>query len=165
MNLSVGTKRIRATSSRTSDVTHWCEIIIASATPSRRFHKNFLASLCFRFCQQSPPVLKELLDSSLSWDFDIFRLEDLTRKRPLQHLGMSLFINFEVSQALNCDEKTLFNWLTVIEANYRLENSYHNSTHAADVMQVRFRAFSSYTSNNTINQKQALKLVKENVLK
>lgn len=76
------------------------------------------------------------MDMSLSWEFDIFRLEDLSKKRPLQYLGMTLFNHFEVSNTLNCDEKTLFNWLTVIEANYRQENTYHNSTHAADVMQV-----------------------------
>nr|XP_023023605.1 high affinity cAMP-specific and IBMX-insensitive 3',5'-cyclic phosphodiesterase 8 isoform X2 [Leptinotarsa decemlineata] len=85
---------------------------------------------------KAPAALKELLEHSLSWDFDIFRLEDLTKKRPLTQLGMSLFNHFEVASVLNCDEKTLFNWLTVIEANYHMENSYHNSTHAADVMQA-----------------------------
>lgn len=76
------------------------------------------------------------METSLTWEFDIFRLEELSRKRPLQHLGMNLFNHFDVANVLNCDEKTLYNWLTVIEANYHSENSYHNSTHAADVMQV-----------------------------
>lgn len=78
-----------------------------------------------------------MLDTSLTWEFDIFRLEELTNKRPLVHLGMNLFTHFDVASTLNCDEKTLYNWLTVIEMNYHVENSYHNSTHAADVMQVR----------------------------
>ena len=26
------------------------------------------------------------------------------------------------------------NWLTLIEANYKMSNAYHNSTHAADVL-------------------------------
>lgn len=43
---------------------------------------------------------------------------------------------FRVPANLNCDEKTLQNWLTIIEHNYNLENSYHNSTHAADVLQA-----------------------------
>lgn len=81
------------------------------------------------------------MDNALCWEFDIFRLEDLSRKRPLQHLGMTLFTHFEVASVLNCDEKTLFNWLTVIEANYHSENLYHNSTHAVDVMQVRKKRF------------------------
>lgn len=51
---------------------------------------------------------------------------------------MNLFTHFDVAATLNCDEKTLYNWLTVVEMNYRSENTYHNSTHAADVMQVEF---------------------------
>nr|CAI5818793.1 unnamed protein product [Callosobruchus analis] len=83
-----------------------------------------------------PAALKDLLETCLSWEFDIFRLEDLTRKRPLQHLGMAIFTHFDVASTLNCDEKTILNWLTVIEVNYHPENAYHNSTHAADVMQA-----------------------------
>ncbi|XP_060519111.1 high affinity cAMP-specific and IBMX-insensitive 3',5'-cyclic phosphodiesterase 8 isoform X2 [Cylas formicarius] len=85
---------------------------------------------------KAPAAIRDLLETSLIWEFEIFKLEDLTRKRPLQHLGMNLFNHFDVCSALNCDEKTLHNWLTVIEANYHIENSYHNSTHAADVMQA-----------------------------
>ena len=48
---------------------------------------------------------------------------------------MSIMTRFEVPRVLNCDEATLQNWLTVIEANYHSTNSYHNSTHAADVLQ------------------------------
>lgn len=43
---------------------------------------------------------------------------------------------FEAPAHLNCDERTLQNWLTVIEVNYNTHNSYHNSTHAADVLQA-----------------------------
>lgn len=43
---------------------------------------------------------------------------------------------YQVPAKLGCDEKILQNWLTIIEANYNEENSYHNSTHAADVMQA-----------------------------
>lgn len=50
-------------------------------------------------------------------------------------LGMTIMTRFEVPRTLNCDEATLQNWLTVIEANYHSSNTYHNSTHAADVLQ------------------------------
>lgn len=83
-----------------------------------------------------PPQLEEVLETSLSWEFDIFRLESLSKKRPLQRLGMSLLLHFNVPNTLNCDETTIYNWLTIIELNYHRENTYHNSTHAADVMQV-----------------------------
>lgn len=49
---------------------------------------------------------------------------------------MTTFVRFGVAQILNTDEATLRNWLTLIEANYHSSNSYHNSTHAADVLQV-----------------------------
>lgn len=43
---------------------------------------------------------------------------------------------FEVFTALNIDERTCKAWLNVIETHYHSTNTYHNSTHAADVMQV-----------------------------
>ena len=49
---------------------------------------------------------------------------------------MTIMTRFEVPRTLNCDEATLQNWLTVIEANYHVTNTYHNSTHAADVLQA-----------------------------
>lgn len=35
---------------------------------------------------------------------------------------------------LNCSEATLRSWLQLMEASYHASNSYHNSTHAADVL-------------------------------
>ncbi|KAH9633114.1 hypothetical protein HF086_006779 [Spodoptera exigua] len=81
--------------------------------------------------------LRELLDTALSWDFEIFKLEELTRGRPLAHLGLALMGGrFDVCAALECDERTLLHWLTIVETNYHAVNTYHNSTHAADVLQA-----------------------------
>ncbi|XP_028167540.1 high affinity cAMP-specific and IBMX-insensitive 3',5'-cyclic phosphodiesterase 8 isoform X3 [Ostrinia furnacalis] len=81
--------------------------------------------------------LRELLDTALSWDFEIFRLEELTRGRPLAHLGLALMGGrFDICATLECDERTLLHWLTVVETNYHAVNTYHNSTHAADVLQA-----------------------------
>ncbi|XP_046643616.1 high affinity cAMP-specific and IBMX-insensitive 3',5'-cyclic phosphodiesterase 8A-like isoform X1 [Daphnia pulicaria] len=82
-----------------------------------------------------PIQLREMLENDSQWDFDVIRLEKLTGKRPLVWLGMTIMTRFEVPRTLNCDEATLQNWLTVIEANYHSSNTYHNSTHAADVLQ------------------------------
>lgn len=83
-----------------------------------------------------PQQVSELLDNVLDWDFEIFRLEELTENRPLVFLGLELFRRFDVFNTFNCDEVTFRAWLTVIEQNYISANTYHNSTHAADVMQV-----------------------------
>ncbi|XP_038211165.1 high affinity cAMP-specific and IBMX-insensitive 3',5'-cyclic phosphodiesterase 8-like isoform X1 [Zerene cesonia] len=86
---------------------------------------------------QTSGQLREILDTALSWDFEIFRLEDLTRGRPLTHLGLTLMGGrFDVCSTLECDERTLLHWLTIIETNYHAVNTYHNSTHAADVLQA-----------------------------
>jgi len=56
--------------------------------------------------------------------------------RPLVYLGMNLMNHFDVCSSLGCDENVLYNWLVTIEMNYNAKNSYHTSTHAADVMQA-----------------------------
>nr|XP_013223613.2 high affinity cAMP-specific and IBMX-insensitive 3',5'-cyclic phosphodiesterase 8B [Columba livia] len=81
-----------------------------------------------------PPCVVQLLENEESWDFNIFELEAVTNKRPLVYLGLKVFARFGVCEFLNCAEATLRAWLQVIEANYHSSNSYHNSTHAADVL-------------------------------
>ncbi|XP_015220404.2 high affinity cAMP-specific and IBMX-insensitive 3',5'-cyclic phosphodiesterase 8B isoform X2 [Lepisosteus oculatus] len=81
-----------------------------------------------------PPRIAELLDDEEQWDFNIFELEAATHKRPLTYLGLKIFARFGVCEFLDCTEATMRSWLQVIEANYHASNSYHNSTHAADVL-------------------------------
>ncbi|XP_029431248.1 high affinity cAMP-specific and IBMX-insensitive 3',5'-cyclic phosphodiesterase 8B isoform X2 [Rhinatrema bivittatum] len=81
-----------------------------------------------------PPRIAQLLDNEENWDFNIFELEAITHKRPLVYLGLKVFARFGVYEFLNCSEATLRSWLQVVEANYHASNSYHNSTHAADVL-------------------------------
>lgn len=54
--------------------------------------------------------------------------------RPLTYLGLKVFATFGVCEFLNCTEATLRSWLQLIEGSYHSSNSYHNSTHAADVL-------------------------------
>ncbi|XP_070776731.1 high affinity cAMP-specific and IBMX-insensitive 3',5'-cyclic phosphodiesterase 8A isoform X2 [Enoplosus armatus] len=81
-----------------------------------------------------PPRIAQTMENEDSWDFDIVNLEAATVKRPLTYLGLKIFSRFGVCEFLNCPEATLRSWLQVIEANYHSSNSYHNSSHAADVL-------------------------------
>ncbi|XP_055792061.1 high affinity cAMP-specific and IBMX-insensitive 3',5'-cyclic phosphodiesterase 8B-like [Salvelinus fontinalis] len=81
-----------------------------------------------------PPAIAEMLDGEDQWEFNILELEAVTCKRPLTYLGLKIFARFGVCEFLSCSEATLRCWLQVIEANYHASNSYHNSTHAADVL-------------------------------
>ncbi|XP_072746974.1 high affinity cAMP-specific and IBMX-insensitive 3',5'-cyclic phosphodiesterase 8 isoform X4 [Anoplolepis gracilipes] len=92
---------------------------------------------------RGPQEIAEILDNSLDWNFEIFKLEVLTEKRPLVFLGLTVMNLYQVPAKLNCDERTLQNWLAIIEHNYNAENSYHNSTHAADVLQATARFMQS----------------------
>lgn len=74
-------------------------------------------------------VLKE----SLGWGF-VLNYHANSSHRPLTYLGLKIFSRFGVCEFLNCPEATLRSWLQVIEANYHSSNSYHNSSHAADVL-------------------------------
>jgi len=78
----------------------------------------------------------EVLAAAQDWGFDIFRLEEQTERRPLVWLGMNILHRFNVLETLGVEEQVLQNWLTLIESNYHSQNSYHNSTHAADVLQA-----------------------------
>ncbi|XP_035246374.1 high affinity cAMP-specific and IBMX-insensitive 3',5'-cyclic phosphodiesterase 8B isoform X1 [Anguilla anguilla] len=81
-----------------------------------------------------PPSIAEMLDGEDHWEFNILELEAATHKRPLTYLGLKIFARFGICEFLNCTEALLRSWLQVIEVNYHSSNSYHNSTHAADVL-------------------------------
>ncbi|KAM4528138.1 high affinity cAMP-specific and IBMX-insensitive 3',5'-cyclic phosphodiesterase 8B isoform 1-T2 [Odontesthes bonariensis] len=81
-----------------------------------------------------PPSIAEMLNDEECWEFNILELETATHKRPLTYLGLKIFTSFGVCDFLNCSEATLRSWLQLMEASYHSSNSYHNSTHAADVL-------------------------------
>uniref|UniRef100_A0A8C5AQ35 Phosphodiesterase n=1 Tax=Gadus morhua TaxID=8049 RepID=A0A8C5AQ35_GADMO len=81
-----------------------------------------------------PQSIADLLADEERWEFNILGLEAATHKRPLTYLGLKVFTGMGVCEFLNCSEATLRSWLQVMEASYHASNSYHNSTHAADVL-------------------------------
>ncbi|XP_065836179.1 high affinity cAMP-specific and IBMX-insensitive 3',5'-cyclic phosphodiesterase 8A-like [Oscarella lobularis] len=78
--------------------------------------------------------VRDLLVMDSYWNFDIVRLEKITEKRPLYWLGQKIFRRLNICSLLKISESTLMIWLQRIEANYHAVNTYHNSTHAADVL-------------------------------
>lgn len=56
--------------------------------------------------------------------------------RPLCTLGMNVLLNFQLQKILNIEERIIQNWLIEVERHYHARNPYHNSTHAADVLQA-----------------------------
>ena len=54
--------------------------------------------------------------------------------RPLLYLGLKTLNRFGICEFLQIEESILANWLKLVEGRYHGSNTYHNSTHAADVM-------------------------------
>uniref|UniRef100_A0A673X5A2 Phosphodiesterase n=1 Tax=Salmo trutta TaxID=8032 RepID=A0A673X5A2_SALTR len=105
------------------------EYIFATKQPHLPSHLAMPLSL-----NDIPPHVAQTMENEDSWDFDIFNLETACLKRPLTYLGLKIFSRFGVCEFLSCPEATLRSWLQGIEANYHSTNSYHNSSHAADVL-------------------------------
>uniref|UniRef100_A0A1A9VLC2 PDEase domain-containing protein n=1 Tax=Glossina austeni TaxID=7395 RepID=A0A1A9VLC2_GLOAU len=99
---------------------------------------------------KAAPLIMDALKESLSWDFDIFRFEKITEKRPLLYLGMEIFDKFNVFTSMRMDQTVFKNWFVAVESRYHAQNAYHNSTHAADVLQA-IGVFLSHFSKKEIS--------------
>ena len=74
-------------------------------------------------------VLEEMAD----WNFNAFRLTELTDGHPLATLGFVLFEEHDFYAKYRIDPKRFYAFLLETEYAY-LWNPYHNRTHAADVL-------------------------------
>jgi hypothetical protein len=89
----------------------------------------------FRHLDANNELLRVLLRMGY-WDFDIFRLAELSVS-PLQCLAAAAFFQLSVCEALHIDARKLENFVAQVDGTY-CKNPYHNSSHAADVMQTMF---------------------------
>ena len=69
------------------------------------------------------------------WDYDVFELDECTNGGSLFHTAYALFHKYGLIEYFNLEHETLVNFLLSVQAGYRA-NSYHNSSHAADVLQI-----------------------------
>ncbi|KAK9908731.1 hypothetical protein WJX75_002027 [Coccomyxa subellipsoidea] len=81
------------------------------------------------------PALAAELGKVDDWDaFDVFKVASLTGDRPLEPIMLAVLQHFDLIDKLRLPDKKLRNYLRGVEDLY-LKNPYHNSTHAADVVQ------------------------------
>ncbi|KXZ50318.1 hypothetical protein GPECTOR_17g957 [Gonium pectorale] len=86
----------------------------------------------------SPAVIEEIervLAQADSWQFDTWRLREVTNGHPLSALGFYLIQRSGLITGLKLKPTILARLLRHIEAGYN-DNPYHNATHAADVLQT-----------------------------
>lgn len=90
------------------------------------------------------PVLDESVEKQVEallgkleeWEFNVFEIGELTHGRPLFFVSFALFTRHDLIRKYNINEAKLRRFLTVIEEGYDARNPYHNSIHAADVVQT-----------------------------
>ena len=81
------------------------------------------------------PEVEGILKDCQKWDFDIFQLEKASEHKSLEILTSHLFSLYNLFSSLSLDNSKFSNFIKVIQAGYHKENPYHNSIHAADVVQ------------------------------
>jgi len=86
-----------------------------------------------REVQQGSSPLSDLLKTLGHWNFDALSIVEYT-KEPLKEVGFSVFQAYALVEEFEIPREKLLGFLTRMEAKYLKSNFYHNSLHAADVL-------------------------------
>lgn len=82
------------------------------------------------------PEIASILDKACDWNsFNVFKLDACSGGRPLQLVTFRLLSTLGVIERLQLDVTRLIEFLAAVEGHYTPQH-YHNSTHAADVVQA-----------------------------
>jgi len=76
-----------------------------------------------------------MFDKVNDWNFDVFKLRDLTDGQTLFITAYTLFVKYDLPRKFSIPEDVLIGFLAEVQGGYHT-NPYHNSMHAADVLQV-----------------------------
>jgi hypothetical protein len=79
--------------------------------------------------------VESILKDCHNWDFDIFKLEKSSENKSLEIITTHLFSLYNLFHTLSLDNTKFNNFIQAIQSGYHKENPYHNSLHAADVVQ------------------------------
>eukprot|EP00298_Acanthocystis_sp_HF-20_P006293 c16195_g1_i1.p1 GENE.c16195_g1_i1~~c16195_g1_i1.p1 ORF type:complete len:601 (-),score=221.56 c16195_g1_i1:35-1837(-) len=87
------------------------------------------------------PYQDKLIEVATDWDFDAFTVHKLSETLPpLVLVGHHVFTQLGLSLSFGIEDKVLLKWLSAVNEAY-LDNPYHNSTHACDILQIVFFHF------------------------
>jgi hypothetical protein len=78
--------------------------------------------------------IEEHIKTMMDWNFDIFKLSDLSNRQPIFYLGKQIFEKHNFLKHFNIKLSTLEAFLTKMENQYHMSLPYHNNIHAADVL-------------------------------
>ncbi|KAI9204722.1 uncharacterized protein BJ171DRAFT_100307 [Polychytrium aggregatum] len=104
-----------------------------SNNPNDEFLASSMDTLDYEGVIADRDKVVELLGQISTWNWPIFEFEALTHSRPLYALSMHLLFVSGLTDRLMIPKSAISKFLFTIECKYR-NVTYHNSTHAADVL-------------------------------
>ncbi|KAI9361588.1 hypothetical protein DFJ73DRAFT_789099 [Zopfochytrium polystomum] len=112
--------------------------------------------------EEAPSVIDdhilEYLSEINSWDFDIFKLVELTNGAPLYYLALAVIERHNLMPLFSLEPDVIKKFLRTIESGYK-PVPYHNSTHAADVLHALHYFIAELGLSEIINSEEILACV------
>ena len=108
-----------------------------SVLVSRAFNHSFEVNGTYVFDVEEEELgrINKVLEDVDEWEWDVWKLRDASKGRPLQALGWHLLHKYDLINQMQLDQAVVKSWLHFVEELYQ-DVPYHSSTHAADVLQA-----------------------------
>jgi calcium/calmodulin-dependent 3',5'-cyclic nucleotide phosphodiesterase len=98
------------------------------------------------------PYVSEFLKKIDEWNFEIFKFDELSERNSLRHTAYNLFERYSLMNKYKITKSQMHIFMDRIVFGYEMfNNPYHNSIHAADVLQTTFNILSSSGLMNWLN--------------
>ncbi|XP_066534101.1 3',5'-cyclic-AMP phosphodiesterase 4D-like isoform X4 [Hoplias malabaricus] len=98
-------------------------------------HNPHLSIPCHGVITDQEQLLTKELDDINKWGVDIFKISEYSKNRPLMVTMFTIFQERDLLRSFKIPIDTFLTFLTALEENYHSDVAYHNSIHAADVVQ------------------------------
>jgi hypothetical protein len=102
--------------------------------------------------------IREYLSQSGQWDFDIFGFAEATFGHPLLYLSYYMIKKLRILEDFKVEEISLLQYLDEIEMTYQ-RNPYHNSVHAADMLQAMWVFLNDDRLNGVLTRLELLAVI------
>jgi len=100
----------------------------------KRNVSSMVESLPFEADVKTRKAIEQHLVGAAKWDYDIWKLKELTQGRELQTMGWHVLEQHGLISHFGLERPQLRKWLAHVESLYT-KTAYHSATHAADVLQ------------------------------
>lgn len=78
--------------------------------------------------------IMKMLQQVNHWNWDVFELNDISNGNSLLTLSHYVFLKSNLYVKFKIDREVFFQFMKKVQLGYHIENPYHNSTHATDVL-------------------------------